>query len=141
MNKNKYRPVITIAFLICVLGYKLAFSQDTTSYKNKFLGRWVNYYGYRQDTIVYIPYHSPLAENISHEVRYSGITFKDDNKYIDHSWKMCGNDDGPDFYPGTWRLDKLNNRTILSMIDIDKQSKNYIIIEVVKDKIVLVPTQ
>ena len=141
MNKNKYRPVFTVVLLICVLGHKMAFSQDTTSYKNKFLGRWVSYYGYRQDTTVYIPYNSPLAENISLELRYGGITFKDDNNYLHHLWKMCGNDDGPDFYPGKWNLDKLNNRDILTMIDIDKRTKNYFIIELATDKIVLVPTQ
>jgi hypothetical protein len=140
MYKDKNKYVFTLTHLICILGHQFAFSQDTASYKKMFLGHWVSYYGYGQDTIVYIPYNSPLAESISLELRYGGITFKDGDNYLHHRWKMCGNDDGPDFFPGKWSVDKLNSRDILTMIDIER-TRNYIIIELAADKIVLVPTQ
>ena len=141
MYNYKHKYVFRLIFLTCLLGRQLLFSQDTSSYKNRIIGSWVSYYGYRQDTIVYVPFDSPFAENIGSELRYGGITFKDSNNCLYHTWKMCGNDDGPNFYPGKWNIDKLNNKYVLSMIDINQQPKRYFILEIVKDKIVLVPNQ
>ena len=141
VNKNRNKYFFALLLFFCLLDHQCAFSQDSTSFKNKILGHWINYFGYRQDTIVYIPFNSPLAERVSPELRYSGIVFEEGDNYLHLRWKWCGNDDRADSYPGKWRSDKLNNRDILTMIGNDNRTKNYNIIALDSDIIVLVPRE
>lgn len=138
MNKTKHKLIWALTLLLCVFQYNHALSQDTISDKKMFLGAWVLYPPYSEDTLVYVPFQSPLANQISMELKFSPLTFEDNGECQQHLWKMCGNDDGPDFYQGKWELRTAGNQSILTLTGLHRKAKTYFVLELSKQRIVLV---
>lgn len=141
MDKNtNRRHLIKLTILICLLLNGLTHAQDTTNYQSKILGRWVIYREFEEDSMVYVHFNSELTANLELDVKYAGITFEKDNVCLHHRWMKCGNDSGPDYYKDKWTLQKLNNKFILSISKKDGQTKNYLVLRVTDDKLILAPT-
>jgi hypothetical protein len=139
MMQGKPMKYALYNLIAIVFSYLPAFSQDSLSIQNKMEGHWVTFSGYREDIVVYVPYKSPRAEELSLELKYGGVSFCKNNVFRTHRWKMCGNDDSPDYYDGAWYVKETDKKWVLTTVDIDKQVKKYIIESIKEEEIVLTP--
>ena len=139
-NKTNKKLTIKLTILICFIMNGLTHAQNATNYQSKILGRWVIYQEFGEDSIVYVHFDSELTANLEYNAKYSGITFEKDNVCLHHRWMKCGNDTGPEYDKNNWTLQKLNNNYILSISKKNQQTKNYVILRVAGDKLVLAPT-
>lgn len=130
-------PIKSIASVaLCFLVATSSYAQENEFQIDYLYNTWVRYSGYRLDTIVYIPSSSSIAENMTPELKYSGISFKKDNTYYEHRWKMLGNDTELGYQVSPWTVYKMNGRHHLQLLD-GKQT--YVILELKKDRLILVP--
>lgn len=132
--------VFIAIFLFFLFSSSSLFSQDKPSNRTELSGHWIRY-DRRQDTILYVPYYSPIAEEVESVLRYSGIEFLPDNLYREHTWKMCGNDDRPDFVNGLWNLSEVNGNTFLNMMLGRQPVESFYLVKLTVDELVLVPVK
>jgi hypothetical protein len=135
--KNKIKLLILV--FICVLNCTFIKAQDSIEHYNELMRRhWICYSGNVGEKQTYIPAESPLAKDVDPDQKFGGFTFKEGNNYQHHLFRWCGNDDRPPFYPGTWNLKKVNNQLILYMSEEYGEIKNYELLELTAEKMVLV---
>jgi hypothetical protein len=58
----------------------------------------------KQDTLEYVPFNSPLTENLHPALRYGGIQFKYNGLFLQHVFIKCGTGNPPDFFNGSWKI-------------------------------------
>ena len=135
----KNKPTLLVLIFLCVVNCTFIKAQDSIEHYNELMRRhWICYSGNVGEKQTYIPAESLLAESVGPDKKYGGFTFKEGNNYQHHLFKMCGNDDGPSFYPGTWNLKKVNNQLILYMAEVNDEIKSYTLLELTAEKMVLV---
>lgn len=136
---QKIKSKLVLLFLSCLLCCSFIKAQKSIANYSKIIQQhWICYSGNLGETQTYILYNSPLAENVGPLPRSSGFDFKKDYTYLHHRFKMCGTDDGPDCYTGTWNIKKVNDQLILYMSEVYGEIKNFVLLELTDEKMVLI---
>ena len=119
-------------------------AQDAMNLNPKeLIGHWVLYYNLphvyppKQDTLEYVPFNSPLTEDLHPALKYGGIQFKDNGFFLQHVFIKCGTGNPPDSFDGSWKIIKENDKLILS-IKINERPREYYIHFLSSDKLILI---
>jgi hypothetical protein len=136
---QRTKPTLVLLFLFCLLYSSYTKAQESIEYYSKTIQHhWICYSGKLGETQTYILYESPLTETVDLHQRNSGFAFKQDNTYLHYLFKMCGNDDSPSYYTGTWNIKKVNNQLVLYMSEVYGEIKNFVLLELTDEKMVLI---
>lgn len=92
----------------------------------------------KRDTLTFVPYQSPLTNDLHPSLKHSGIRFEKNSVYFQHVWNKCGTDNPPDFYEGTWSLDTLDNDIVIKTTVGKRIDGNYLLHYLSEDKMILV---
>lgn len=142
-----FKRNIILLFLILTFGLlnnSDLSAQDTIKLNPKeLIGHWVLYYKIqhvyppKQDTLEYVPFNSPLTEDLHPALKYGGIQFKNNGLFLQHVFNKCGTGNPPDSFDGSWTIIKDNDKLILS-IKINERSREYYIYFLSVDKLILI---
>ncbi len=126
--------VFRVLCLVMLLQSDLFFGQ--TDHSLKLLGKWVNCYDQRLDTLVYLREGNPLLKTTSAR-NHLGLNFFAKNVYWYYPFKKCGNDSSPDYYVGSWDFFTEEKSQRLNLTEEDGTSKTFLILQLTEEKLIL----